>query len=180
MPTLQGMDGCIGLSMLVDRESRRCIITSAWQSEDAMSASEDQLDPIRNRAAESLGGRPQVDQWEIAVLHRHHTSQEGACVRGTWFREEPNRFDHAIDVYRMAVLPALEELPGFCSASLLVDRDSGIAVSSVTYDSHDAMERSRDQVAAVRDAYINDTGAEMLDICEFELALAHLRVPELV
>ncbi|MDT5333108.1 MAG: hypothetical protein QOF31_4405, partial [Mycobacterium sp.] len=33
MPALQAMDGYIGLSMLVDRESGRCITTSAWETE---------------------------------------------------------------------------------------------------------------------------------------------------
>jgi hypothetical protein len=87
--------------------------------------------------------------------------------------------DRAIDVYKLASLPRAEELAGFCSASLLVDRSSGRAVSSVTYDSFEAMERSRDAAAAMRSAASKDAGAEVLDTGEFELAVAHLRVPEL-
>ena len=40
MPALRATDGCIGLSMLVNRVSGRCIATSAWQSEEAMHATE--------------------------------------------------------------------------------------------------------------------------------------------
>ncbi|MCU1660305.1 MAG: hypothetical protein JWR58_370 [Pseudonocardia sp.] len=40
MPVVQGMDGCIGLSMLVDRTSGHCIVTTAWQTEEALHASE--------------------------------------------------------------------------------------------------------------------------------------------
>ena len=36
MPTLQELPGSIGLSLMVDRESGRCIATSAWESEDAL------------------------------------------------------------------------------------------------------------------------------------------------
>jgi hypothetical protein len=74
MPALLGIEGCVGLSMLVDRQAGRCIATSAWQSREAMLASEDLLRPMRDRVAEVLGGKPQVEQWEIAVLHRDHTS----------------------------------------------------------------------------------------------------------
>ncbi|MGH3516628.1 MAG: antibiotic biosynthesis monooxygenase [Haloechinothrix sp.] len=180
MPTLQSIDGCIGLSMLVDRNSGRCIATSAWQSEEAMRASEAELRPVRDHAAEILGGnRAQVDEWEIAVLHRDHASSEGACVRATWVRFEADKLERAIDVYKMAILPGLEEFDGFCSASLLIDRESAIAVSSVTFDSMEAMERSRDKADALRAEGAKEAGVEVLDVCEFELALAHLRVPEM-
>jgi heme-degrading monooxygenase HmoA len=179
MPQIQEMEGCVGLSMLVDRGSGRCITTSAWQSEDAMRAADEALQPVRERVGEILGGSPQVEEWEIAVLHRDHRSGEGACVRVTWLRVDPADLDRAIDVYKLASLPRAEELAGFCSASLLVDRNSGRAVSSVTYDSFDAMERNRDAAAAMRSAASKDAGAEVLDTGEFELAVAHLRVPEL-
>lgn len=179
MPMITQMEGCIGLSMLVDRSSGRCIVTSAWRSEEAMRATDEELQPTRERIAEMMGGSPQVDRWEIAVLHRDHQSTQGACVRVTWMQVDPADLDRAIDVYRLASLPKAEEVAGFCSASLLVDRSSGRAVSSVTYDSVQAMESNREAAAALRSAGSKDAGAELLDVGEFELALAHLRVPEL-
>jgi quinol monooxygenase YgiN len=179
MPTMLGIEGCVGLSMLVDRQSGRCIATSAWRSEDAMRASQDQVRPLRDRAAEILGGSPQVDEWEIAVLHRDHRSGDGAGVRVTWAQVEPAQLDGAIDMFRMTSLPAAEELEGFCSASLMVNRDSGRVVVSITYDSLGAMDRNRDQAATVRAAAAQSAGMQMLDVAEFELAMAHLRVPEM-
>jgi hypothetical protein len=179
MSALEGLEGFIGLSLLVDRSSGRCIATSAWQSEEAMRASEEAARQVRNRAAEIFGGSADVEEWEIAVLHRDHRSGEGACVRATWVRLSPDQIDRGIDVYKTNVLPALEELEGFCSASLLVDRASGRAVSSATYDSVEAMERNRDQLNRIRDAGTREAGAEVLDERDFELAFAHLRVPEM-
>ena len=178
MPMVQGMEGCVGLSMMVDRESGRCIITTAWQSAEAMRATNEQLRPIRERLGQTIGGTPQVEEWEIAVLHRDHKSADGACVRATWVQVDPANIDRAIDVYKVATLPRTEELDGFCSASLLVDRTSGRAVSSVTYDSFEALERNREAASAMRSSTTKDAGAEVLDVGEFELALAHLRVPE--
>lgn len=179
MPMIEQMEGCTGLSMLVDRQSGRCITTSAWQSEEAMRATDAQLQPIRERIGELLGGSPQVEEWEIAVLHRDHKSVDGACSRVTWVQVDPATMDRAIDVYKLASVPRAEELEGFCSASLLVDRSSGRAVSTVTYDSIEAMERNREAAASMRSAASKDAGAEVLDMGEFQLALAHLRVPEL-
>lgn len=179
MPMVQEMEGCVGLSMMVDRESGRCITTTAWQSAEAMRATDETLQPVRERLGETIGGgTPEVQEWEIAVLHRDHKSADGACVRATWVQIDPANIDRAIDVYKVATLPRTEELDGFCSASLLVDRSSGRAVSSVTYDSLEAMERNREAASAMRSATTKDAGAEVLDVGEFELALAHLRVPE--
>jgi hypothetical protein len=180
MPVLQDLDGCIGLSMIVDRQSGRCIATSAWQSEETMRATEDRLRPMRERATQIAGGSPQVEEWEIALLHRDHRSADGACVRATWTRCDPAQIDRAIETYKTDSLPAMEKLEGFCSASLLVNRSTGMAVSSATYDSVAAMQRTRDAANALRESGAKDAGVEVTDVCEFELALAHLRVPELV
>ena len=180
MPALRGIDGCVGLSLLVDRMSGRCIATTSWESEEAMRASEESIRPIRDRAAELFGGSAQVEEWEIAAMHREHRSIEGACVRATWVKVGADQIDQGIDFYKMTILPALEELEGFCSASLLVDRASGRGVASVTFDSAEAMKRNKDQLDRIRATGSQEARAEVLDECDFELAVAHLRVPEMV
>ncbi len=180
MPALEGIDGCVGLSLLVDRTSGRCIVTTAWESEDAMRASEESIRPIRDRAAELLGGSRQVEEWEVAAMHREHPSSEGARVRATWVKVDPDQVDQGIDFYKMTILPALQELEGFCSGSLLVHRASGRAVASATFDSVGALEQNRGQLDGIRATGSQETRAEVLDDCEFELAVAHLRVPEMV
>jgi heme-degrading monooxygenase HmoA len=182
LPRLQEVDGCVGLSLLVDQQTGRCIATSAWETEDAMRASAEQTQPIRDQAAHEFGasGSPTVEEWEIAVLHRDHRSGEGACARAVWVKLPPDQLDGGIEFYKTSVLPDLEALDGFCSASLLVDRASGRAVSCTSFDSLEAMERSREQATALKQTKAAEAGADELDDCEFALRLAHLRVPELV
>jgi len=145
-----------------------------------MRESAESIRPVRDRAAEIFGGSADVEEWDIAVLHRDHRSNEGACVRATWVKVSPNQVDPGIDFYKTTILAALEELEGFCSASLLLDRASGRAVASATFDSVEARERNRDQLDKIRGTGSQEVGAEVLDECDFELALAHLRVPEMV
>ena len=180
MPALEGIDGCVGMSLLVDRTSGRCIATSSWESDEAMRASEESIRPMRDQAAELFGGSAQVEEWEIAAMHREHRSSEGACVRATWVNVDPDQLDGGIDFYKTTILPALEELEGFCSASLLVDRASGRGVAAATFDNAEAMERNKDQLDRMRATGSQQANAEVLDQCDFELTVAHLRVPELV
>ena len=180
MPALEGIDGCVGLSLLVDRTSGRCIVTSSWESEEAMRASEDAVRPIRDRAVELLGGSREVEEWEIAAMHREHRAGEGACVRATWVKVDPDQLDRGIDFYKMTILPALEDLEGFCSASLLVDRASGRGVAVANFDNAEAMERNNDALDRIKATGSQEANAEILEQCDFELAVAHLRVPEMV
>jgi hypothetical protein len=180
MPVVFDADGCVGLSTLVDRRLGSCILTTAWRSEEALAVADPLLRPHRDRVAELLGGCPEDEEWEIAVLHRDHASGPGACVRTVRVRVEPEQAAHEIDLYRMVLLPQITAFAGFCSASLLVDRPSGHAVSSVTFDDHDAMRRTRTLAAVAREPGSTDTIGEILDVAEFDLALAHLHVPEQV
>jgi heme-degrading monooxygenase HmoA len=180
MPALSEIDGCLGMSLLVDRETGRSIATSSWETEKAMHGSAERVWPLRDRAAKKFGGRVAVDQWEIAVVHRDHRSGPGACVRATWVKMRPNWFDQAIDYFRMAMVPAIEELEGFCSTSLLIDPVSARAVASTTFDSVEAMARNQEQHRSLRTSQLRNLGVDQYDVAEFELALAHLRVPELV
>jgi len=179
MPAVQAMPGCMGLSMMADRRSGRCIVTTSWESRDDMRASDAAIAPMRVRAGTVLGGSPYAEEWEISVLHRHHHSHQGACVRATWMHGDAGGLDQAIDLFKMTTLPAMEDLPGFCSASMFVDRSDGRVVTSATYDSRAEMDASREAAAKLRRKIAGDTGADVLDVAEFDLLVAHLRVPEM-
>ena len=61
MPTVAAMDGCLGLSLLVNRDTGRCIATTSWLSEDSMQATDGQVSPLRERASDLMGGEATVD-----------------------------------------------------------------------------------------------------------------------
>ena len=181
MPQLQGLQGFVGMSLLTDRESGRCIGVTAWESQDAMNAVAEQVRPIREKATQMFsGGAPTVDEWDIAILHRARQMPEGACARVTWGHVDPAHADAAIEHFKMNIVPDSEALEGFCSTSLLVNRNTGRGVACTTFDSREAMERNRDGARTMKQMRMKETGAAELDEAEFDVAFAHLRVPELV
>jgi len=176
----QELPGCLGLSMIVDRESGRSITTTGWDSIESMKASATVMRPVRDGAAETLGGTPEVAEWEIAVMHRNHRSPGAACARVTWLRGEPTAIDRAADVFKLALMPEIETFDGFCGVSFLINRETGQAVTSVAFDSRAALEGTRERASGLRARGSAEARLEIMEVADFELALAHLDVPEMV
>jgi quinol monooxygenase YgiN len=172
-PMLDKIEGCRGLSMLVDRETGQCIATSSWDNEATMLASDEQLRPIRDRGRDILGASMQVDAWEIAVMHR---TQHGECCRVSWLQGD---LDAMTETFRDGILPQLEQTAGFCSASLLVDRSAGLGCATTTWESRAAMEASRAATDDMRSRTASDAGGKIVDVHVYDLAYAHLHVPEM-
>jgi quinol monooxygenase YgiN len=179
LPAVMTMEGCLGLSMLVDRDSGECVITTSWDSQKAMHATAELGRPFRDRAVEVLSGAAAVQEWETAVMHRRAVSRPGSPARSNWMAMDPDGMDRSIEGYRLTVLPRLEEIGGLCSASLMVDRATGMSVSTVVFDSDSALKESRSTGDTLRKSLTLELGAKLLDVHEYELALAHLHLPEM-
>jgi heme-degrading monooxygenase HmoA len=180
MATVQAMDGFVGLSMLVDRGSGRWIVTSSWATEEALRAGAAGIREVRTRAVErGAGGEVEVRDWEVAVMRRAHGTQDGACTRVVWVRGEPSRTDEAVEAFRTRILPKIEQLAGVSSVSMMIDRRDGLKAVATTYDSRDALTGAGGQALANRDEFARAIGGRITDVGEFDLVLAHLRVPEM-
>jgi quinol monooxygenase YgiN len=180
LAALQGMSGCVGVSMLCDRDDGRAIITSAWADDTALHASEQAVVDLRRRAADIMDGDYETEVWEIASMHRVRETGDGACARVIWSQGQAGQVDRILDAWRSTIPAQLEQMEGFCGVSAFVDRATGRAVAAVAYESRDAMNRSSEQGLALRDRFAASHGFDITDVAEFDLVLAHLRVPELV
>jgi hypothetical protein len=180
MPELLATEGCVGLSMLADRVSGRSIVSTAWRDAESMDASVPAVRELWNRSTRLMGGLAEIEEWELAVVHHRHPTGPGTSRRVTWVRADPGRVDDVVDAARMALVPQLEELPGFTAVTLLVNRDTGRMVCSFTVDSRAALEGTRATNGALREQFIEHMGVEVTDMAEFDLVIAELRVPETV
>jgi hypothetical protein len=181
LPMAAELDGCTGLSMLVGRRTGRCIVTSGWVDEQAMLASAESMRGSRARLGRILSAVPVVAQWEIAVLHRVQPSGPDAVCRLIWSaRPDPAVLDDDVDTFRLGLLPQIEELPGFCSASLMIDRVSGQTALAVAYVDREAMLVAGQRADALRTEYARSMHGRITEVTDLELPVAHLRVPATV
>lgn len=180
MPAVTAMDGCVGISMFCDRGTGRAIVTTAWESEDAMMDTAQSVAPLREEATRTMeAATTEVMTWEVAVVHRDHWVPDGAWARVTWLSGSPETDGRAVDMFRMGVLPRVQELDGFCSASFMLDRDAGRAVGAVVFDSREHLEASRDATKQIRERVTAELGATVDAVEELEVVFAHLHVPEM-
>jgi hypothetical protein len=63
---------------------------------------------------------------------------------------------------------------------MMVNRASGHTALAVTYDRPETMQQANDRAADLRREASAAMGMEIDEVAEFELVLAHLRVPETV
>ncbi|MGN6722222.1 MAG: hypothetical protein ACTHJM_06385 [Marmoricola sp.] len=173
-PMLDGIEGSRGLSLLVDRTTGQCIVTSSWRDMPTMIASDEKLRTMRDRGRDLLGNSMQVDEWEIAVMHRSH---HGDCARVTWIEGDVQTM---AENFRVVILPQIEDLSGFCSASLLINDLTGIGCTTTCWENSEAMMASDGLERGLTQNTARHAGGEIADVREFELAYAHLHVPEMV
>jgi quinol monooxygenase YgiN len=173
-PMLYPIDGCRGLSLLVDRRTGECIATSSWDSEETMLASDKELRPLRDRGRDVLGGSMDIDAWEIALLCRSH---HGECARVSWVKGD---LDAMIATFRDSILRQLKHTPGFCSASLFVNRSDGLGCVTTAWEDRHAMEASRLSADEMRNQVADEAHGEIVQVHEFELAHSHLHIPQMV
>lgn len=179
VPAVEALPGNRGLTMFVDRASGTSTVSTAWETEQARTAAEAVLTPLRGKAMRILGeGTPATELFELAVLDRLRPAQAGFWNRMTCVNIDPAQVDEAIDAYVSSTLHDLQLLPGYCSAVLLIDRVLGEGIVSLTFDSRASLEASRQQAESIRRAAVEKTGAEVSEIREAEIVIAGLRLPQ--
>jgi hypothetical protein len=183
LPAVQQMDGCFGLSMLVDRSSGRCVVTTSWDEADALHRSAEAVRGIRETAISTVRGvdsETEVAEWEIGVLHRVRTVPEGAAARVISTRAPVGEADRSIDAFGSIIVPRVGDLAGFCSISFFVNRETGRCSIATVYEDRQARHYAKGQAQAMREEFTEHLGMHVLDVAEYDVALSHLRVPETV
>jgi hypothetical protein len=179
VPAVNTLPGCLGLSMFVDRENALVTVSTAYTSEQTRAEADTLLTPLRAKGTRILGGgTPVTEFFELAVIDRLRPAEPGFWSRLTRVTIEPTQVDEAVDAYTSSTLNDVQLLPGYCSAVLLIDRQRGMGLVSVTFDSLQHLVDSRTQGEQIREVGLAKAGAEIVEVRESEIVIAGIRLPQ--
>ncbi len=179
VPAVATLPGSLGLSMFVDRDTGLTTVSTGWATQQARQDAEELLGVLRGKAMRVLGGgTPVTEYFELVALDRLRPAMPGFWNRATQVTIDPAHLEEAVDTYTSSTVHDLQLLPGYCSATLLVDRPRGMGMVSVVFDSKETLDASRDMGDQIRRAAVEKTGAAMVDVRESEIVIAGLRLPQ--
>ncbi|KQV11930.1 hypothetical protein ASC99_35745 [Kitasatospora sp. Root107] len=165
---LSAQRGYRGFGLFADRQVGKIMMGSWWESEQARQDSDEQLRDRRAALLAPFAGTVTTDNWEAAALVPPGAAGQGNGFRMTRFDFDPGRVDQVIETVRDRVLPGLQQVNGFVTGALFVNRAGGRgSVGAIFTD----LAASRGPQAALRARGVADAGVTLRSLEEFEVVL---------
>lgn len=174
-PQVDSQPGSLGTALYTDPEPGLAILESFWASDAAMVASEHIVMPNRREAVKRAAGTVSVERFQVPVFELEAPMRSGARLRLTRMDVEPSQVEDAVEGYGDTAVPWLAETKGFCSALLLIDPDTGHAISETLWRDEEALVESRSVSAAVRVDTVTGTGWVIRAVEEYGLVSSSAR-----
>ncbi|WP_030743064.1 hypothetical protein [Streptomyces sp. NRRL S-31] len=172
---LEERPGYRGASVFVDRELGKLLAVSWWETEEARRNSDEVMRERRTGLLEPFAGTVAVANYEVAVFHQIAHPRQGGGLRATRLEFDPRDADLVVDAFRATVVPRAESLPGLSRATLVLDRERGVAVAGLLFADRAALAASRAAMAAVRHEASAKAHVDVVGLEEFEVIHADVR-----
>ncbi|WP_225804048.1 antibiotic biosynthesis monooxygenase [Streptomyces sp. NK15101] len=172
---LAGQPGYRGFALFTDRELGKVLTGSWWESEQALRSSDDQLKERRATMLAPFADTVTVDGWEAAVFTPPAQVGPDAGFRLTRFEIAPSDAGLLVETFRDVTLPKLQAIPGFETATMLLDRARGRGGVGVLYADQAALAASRGKQSAARGETVTKTGVSVCSLEEFEVVMLERR-----
>lgn len=174
-PHVEAQHGSRGMAFLANRELGVCVVASYWDSQDAMTASEQLVQVSRKEMTEMIAGTVTVEHYEVPVFVRRSRPRPGAGIRMTRIDSPQTTVDAAIEEFRNTAVPAVMDMRGLCSAQLLIDRTAGRGIVVTAWEDMDALTASRADAARLRASQAALTRAQVRSVEEYTLGFSSVR-----
>jgi hypothetical protein len=177
-PVVDGLPGSHGLGMWVNRKTGDVVVSTAWQDEAALKASDERLAPLRAEALRRFGSaEPRIEILEPVLIWQRDPSQVGQWTRAAEVRHPVDRLVENLASFKEHTLPAILEFPGVSTVALMANRTTGLTVLNVAYATDAEFEASRDRAATLRSESMARLGASVERVTEMQVAIAGIRPP---
>ena len=174
-PQVDNQPGSLGTALYTNPEPGLAILESYWASDNAMAASEHHLGPTRRAAMERAAGTVSVERYQVPVFELDAPVHGGAGLRLTRMDFEPAAVEDAVEAYGDTAVPWLADTEGFCSTLLMVDDQTGHAISETLWRNSEALAATRSVAAAVRVETVAATGCVIRAVEEYGLVSTSAR-----
>jgi hypothetical protein len=174
-PQVDSQPGSLGTALYTNPEAGLAILESLWASDEAMVASEHHLGPTRRAAVERAAGTVCVERYQVPVFELESPVRGGAGLRLTRMDFEPAAVEDVVEAYGDTAVPWLADTEGFCSTLLLVDDQTGHAISETLWRNSEALAATRSVAAAVRVETVAATGCVIRAVEEYGLVSTSAR-----
>lgn len=174
-PQVEAQPGSRGMAVLSNADLGICMISTYWDSADAMAAGERAVEVPPKEVTEMMGATVAAEQYEVPVFIRKGRPGPGAGVRMTRIDCDPAEISTAIEEFRHRTGPALLDMPGLDSAQFLVDRGTGRGIAVSTWEDMEILASTRSRVAALRTDLATVTRAQVRGVQEYMLNFSTVR-----
>jgi hypothetical protein len=174
-PQVDSQPGSLGTALYTNPEPGLAILESYWASDNAMTASEHHLGPTRRAAMERAAGTVSVERYQVPVFELEVPAHGGAGLRLTRMDFGPAAVEDAVEAYGDTAVPWLADTEGFCSTLLMVDDQTGHAISETLWRNSEALAATRSVAAAVRVETVAATGCVIRAVEEYGLVSTSAR-----
>ncbi|HEX3605384.1 MAG TPA: antibiotic biosynthesis monooxygenase [Candidatus Dormibacteraeota bacterium] len=171
------LPGCAGIALLADREGGQAVVVSYWESEEALTASNDAAANARATTVSRHGLEVlDVEQYEVTHLERRQPLQPGVATRLVSVQATPDRIDEIQRELRARAVPILTALSGYRSVLQAVNRSNGKLIAASSWETAADREASNAQMAGVREYMQEMTGGSPPQVENLEVVFADLGV----
>ena len=174
-PHVESQHGSRGLACLVNAELGTCVVTSYWDTLDAMTASEQTVQVSRKELTERVRGSVTVERYEVPVFVRRSRPEGGGGVRLTRVECPPGNINAFIEEFRGDGIPALMDMPGMASAHLLTDRATGRCIVVTSWQDMAALAANRAATARLRADVSESLHLQVRSMEEYTLLFTSVR-----
>lgn len=174
-PGIERQRGSLGTSLYANGGLGTAVFESFWTTGEMLRASEQTVPPTRREVLRRAAGTLTVERYRVPVFELEDAPRAGAGLRLTRMDLYPGKVEDAVQVYGDTAVPWLADTEGFCSGLLLVDWDTGHALSETVWRDAQALAASRSTAAEVRAETVASTGWEIRAVEEYSLVSSSAR-----